>query len=72
LEKFFEPCVSLPFGDQCSFIYGRIRSDLARNGTLFGLMIASIAIRNKLTLITANTREFGRVAGLSMANWETA
>jgi tRNA(fMet)-specific endonuclease VapC len=75
LEKFFEPFVSLPFDDQCGLIYGRIRSDLARNGTLIGpndLLIASIAIRNKLTLVTANTREFGRVAGLSLVNWESA
>ena len=74
LEKFFEPFVSLPFDDQCSIIYGRIRSDLARNGTLIGpndLLIASIVIRNHFTLITANTGEFGRVVGLSLANWET-
>jgi tRNA(fMet)-specific endonuclease VapC len=75
LEKFFEPFVSLPFEDQCSLVYGRIRSDLARNGKLIGpndLMIASIAISNKLTLITANTREFGRVTGLLLENWEIA
>jgi tRNA(fMet)-specific endonuclease VapC len=75
LEKFFEPFVSLPFDDQSSLIYGRIRSDLARNGTIIGpndLLIASIAISNKLTLVTANIRDFGRVAGLSLANWEAA
>jgi tRNA(fMet)-specific endonuclease VapC len=75
LEKFFEPFVSLPFDDQSSLIYGRIRSDLVRNGTIIGpndLLIASIAISNNLTLISANIREFGRVAGLSLANWEAA
>jgi len=75
LEKFFMPFVSLPFDDQCGLVYGRIRSDLARNGTLIGpndLLIASIAVSNKLTLVTANSREFGRVAGLSVANWEIA
>jgi len=75
LEKFFKPFVSLPFDDQCSLIYGRIRSDLTRMGTRIGpndLWIASIAIRNQLTLVTANTREFGRVMGLSLANWEVA
>ena len=75
LEKFFEPFVSLPFDDHCSLVYGRIRSDLARYGTPIGpndLMIASIALGNKLTLITANTGEFGRVTGLSLANWEEA
>jgi len=45
------------------------------NGTPIGpndLLIAAIAIRNKLTLVTANTREFGRVAGLSLESWESA
>jgi tRNA(fMet)-specific endonuclease VapC len=75
LEKFFEPFVSLTFDDQSSLIYGRIRSDLARNGTIIrpnDLLIASIAISNNLTLISANIREFGRVVGLSLANWEAA
>lgn len=75
LQKFFEPFVSFPFDDQCSLIYGRIRSDLTRNGKIIGpndLLIASIAICNHLTLVTANTREFERVAGLSLENWETA
>ena len=75
LEKFFEPFVSLPFDDQCSLIYGRIQSDLARNGTPIGpndLLIASIAMSNKFTLVTANTREFGRVVGLPLVNWESA
>ena len=73
LEKFFEPFVSLPFDDRSSLIYGHIRSDLTRHGTIIGpndLLIASIAISNNLALITANTKEFGRVAGLSLENWE--
>jgi tRNA(fMet)-specific endonuclease VapC len=36
LDKFFKPFVSLPFDDKCSLVYGRIRSDLARNGTRIG------------------------------------
>ena len=73
LDRFFKPFSSLPFDDPCSLIYGRMRSDLAKLGTPVGpndLMIAAIALNNKLTLITANTKEFGRVAGLSMENWE--
>lgn len=75
LKRFFEPFVSLPFDDQCSEVYGRIRSDLARSGTPIGpndLLIAATAAANGLTLVTANTREFGRVAGLSLDNWENA
>jgi predicted nucleic acid-binding protein len=32
--------------------------------------IASIAITNNLTLITHNTGEFGRIAGLVVQDWE--
>ena len=73
LDTFFEPFLSFPFDDSSSLVYGQIRSDLARMGTPIGpndLMIASIALSKKLTLITANTKEFGRVIGLSIANWE--
>jgi len=73
LDNFFKPFVSLPFDDPCSLVYGRMRSDLANLGTPIGpndLMIAAIVFSNKLTLVSANTKEFGRIAGLSLANWE--
>jgi tRNA(fMet)-specific endonuclease VapC len=34
------------------------------------LMIAAIAIANKSILITHNTREFQRVNGLEIVDWE--
>lgn len=74
LRRFFEPFVSLPFDDHCAEAYGRIRSDLERAGTPIGpndLMIAAIAVAGSLTLVTANTREFERVIGLNLENWET-
>ncbi|UCC50941.1 MAG: type II toxin-antitoxin system VapC family toxin [Anaerolineaceae bacterium] len=73
LDRFFEPFASLPFDDDCCDAYGRIRSDLARIGTPIGpndLLIAATAVANDVTLVTANSREFGRVAGLSIENWE--
>ena len=73
LNRFYEPFVSLPFDESCVDIYGRIRSDLARTGTPIGpndLLIASTAVANGLTLVTANQIEFGRVAGLLIENWE--
>lgn len=73
LYRFFEPFISLPFDDACCDVYGRIRSDLARNGTPIGpndLLIAATTVANDLTLVTANRKEFGRVAGLQIENWE--
>jgi tRNA(fMet)-specific endonuclease VapC len=34
-------------------------------------MIACIALANDLTLVTHNTREFGRVNGLRLEDWES-
>lgn len=73
LDRFFAPFLSLPFDDGCVQIYGRIRAELERAGTPIGpydLMIAATAMAGDRTLVTANTREFGRVAGLQMENWE--
>ena len=75
LDQFFEPFISLPFDDACSDAYGRIRSDLARNGTPLGpndLFIAATAVANDVILVAANEQEFGRVAGLAIENRDTS
>ena len=54
-------------------IYGLIRAELTELGTMIGpnhLMIAAIALAHKLTLVTHNTREFSRVAGLKLEDWQ--
>ena len=75
LQVFFAPLASLPFDDACADAYGRIRFDLQRQGTSIGgddMLIAAIAIANEAVLVTANTREFARVTGLRLENWEQA
>ena len=65
--------VSLPFDDLAAEEYGRIRSHLANQGTPIGpndLIIAAIALANKLTLVTHNTAEFSRVPGLALEDWQ--
>jgi tRNA(fMet)-specific endonuclease VapC len=63
----------LPFDDAAAVVYGEIRAALAQAGTPIGpndLQIAAIALANDLTLVTHNTREFTRVQGLKLADWE--
>lgn len=72
-RRFLALFPSLSFDDAAAEHYGQIRADLATKGTLIGandLLIASIALANNLTLVTHNTSEFGRVAGLEIEDWE--
>jgi tRNA(fMet)-specific endonuclease VapC len=73
LETFFAgPIHPLSFEDQDAEIAGGIRADLEFIGKPIGaydLLIAGQAIRNKLTLITANLSEFARIKGLAWADW---
>ena len=73
LDLFLAPYISLAFDDGCALQCAQIRSALERVGTRIGphdLQIAAVALRNGLTLITHNTSEFSRVAGLKIVDWE--
>jgi tRNA(fMet)-specific endonuclease VapC len=65
----------LPFGSEAAIEYGHIRADLQKRGALIGqmdLLIAAHAKSQGLTLVTNNTREFGRIEGLTVENWADA
>jgi tRNA(fMet)-specific endonuclease VapC len=73
LQRFFDTFISLPFDDLCAEHYGMIRSDLEQRGGLIGpndLMIAATARAHDLVLVTADSREFSRVMGLRLEDWE--
>ena len=75
LKAFFAPLQSLPFDDDCAEHYGKIHADLLAQGKPIGpndTLIAAIARAHDATLITHNTGEFSRVAGLRMKDWEIA
>jgi tRNA(fMet)-specific endonuclease VapC len=62
----------LDFPDQAAEHYADIRGDLKETGQLIGandLLIAAHARSLGLTLVTNNTQEFTRVAGLELENW---
>jgi len=74
LQKFFEPLISLPFNDRCAEEAAFIRLDLQRSGRPVGpndLLIAATARAHDLALVTHNTREFSRVPGLRVEDWES-
>jgi len=51
---------------------GGVRASLERIGKPIGaydMLIAGQALNRKMTLVTANAREFGRVKGLSWEDW---
>lgn len=73
LEILFTDFVSFPFDGEAAKIFGDIRADLARKGTPIGpydLQIAAIALANDCILVTHNTGEFSRIAGLKLEDWE--
>jgi len=61
-----------PFESDDASEAGDIRAALERAGTPIGpydILIAAQARRRGASLVTANEREFGRVAGLKTVNW---
>ena len=72
LEMFLVPLEVLPFDNAVMWHYADLRADLERRGEPIGAldtMIAAHAIACNTTLVSNNTREFSRVAGLSLENW---
>lgn len=72
-NEFFQTLPSLSFDDAAAEQYGQIRAALQKAGTPIGpidLLIAAIARANSLILVTHNSAEFQRVAGLELEDWE--
>jgi tRNA(fMet)-specific endonuclease VapC len=63
----------LEFDREDAVAAGHIRATLALLGQSIGaydVLIAGQALCRQLTLISRNTREFFRIEGLSLENWE--
>lgn len=72
LAAFLAPLGVETFDDTSAAAYGPLRVGLERLGTPIGsmdLLIAAHALAHGRTVVTNNTREFSRVAGLKVENW---
>ena len=72
LENFLQPVTVLEFTSEDATAYANVRAKLERAGTPIGpldTLIAAQAVGRRLTLVSNNEREFGRVAGLRLENW---
>lgn len=72
-EQFITRFPLLNYDLEAARHFGKIRAELARKGTPIGpydLQIAAIALANECTLVTHNTAEFSRIAGLVLEDWE--
>lgn len=71
--EFLQTVQMVLFDEPAALAYGEIRAYLDKQGTPIGgndLLIAATALANNLVIVTHNTREFGRVPGLKIEDWE--
>jgi tRNA(fMet)-specific endonuclease VapC len=72
VESFLAPLRLLPFTNEATLLFARMKATLAGQGQLIGpmdLLIAATAMAHGATLVTNNEREFRRVDELSVTNW---
>jgi tRNA(fMet)-specific endonuclease VapC len=63
----------VPFDTAAALEAARIRALLESQGQVIGpydVLLAGQALALSLILVTANTREFSRVPGLALENWQ--
>ncbi len=72
INRFLEPFEIVPFDDDCSIVYSKIRSAMELKGTTIGpndYIIAATVLAKNGILVTNNTKEFERVKSLKLENW---
>ncbi len=72
LTQFLSALEIAPFDEAATQTYGRVNAALDAKGKTIGpldTLIAAHALALDLTLVTNNTKEFRRVAGLRIVDW---
>ena len=61
-----------PFGEEAAQKYAAVRCELERDGCAISerdTQIAAVALAHRLTLVTHNIKEFGRISRLRVEDW---
>ncbi len=72
LLKFLSIFNILNFDDSDAVDYGRLKTDLKRQGRVIGpidMLLAAQALNKELIFVTNNVKEFERVKGLNIEDW---
>jgi tRNA(fMet)-specific endonuclease VapC len=72
LDEFILPLEVASFDEAAALYYGTLRATLEKQGAPIGsldTMIGAHALSLNVTLVTNNTREFDRIAGLKLVDW---
>ena len=72
-EQFTQKNIVLPLTEESANISAKIYGELRQSGKTLDdidLLIAGIAISNKITLVTNNQKHFNRIQGLKTENWK--
>jgi len=67
--------VSAFYGELAAHKYSMIRTQLEKDGVVISerdIQIASIAMANKLIVVTHNVKEFNRIVKLNIEDWANA
>ena len=72
LLKFLSIFNILNFDDADAIDYGRLKTDLRKQGRIIGpidMLLAAQALNKELIFVTNNVKEFERVKGLKIEDW---
>ncbi len=73
LSNFLRSFDTIDIDNRVAETAGKIRADLDKKGTPVGpydLLIAASALSREYKLVTHNTKEFSRIDGLEIEDWE--
>ncbi|AFZ00261.1 type II toxin-antitoxin system VapC family toxin [Calothrix sp. PCC 6303] len=71
-ERFIQNMTVIPLNNDSLKLFGELKAELRKLGQPvadFDLLIASVAITERLVLVTNNTRHYERIPNIQLENW---